>query len=136
MTSLDFTYATALTTIGSEFLFNCTSFNGPLNLSHVTNVGDGFLKNCKSFNQPLTLPALNIFGYRGFMHNCDSMTSTISINKDPSSFSVDASTFSTDNQNAAFYTTGFTFGGAYAANWHTRYPDSNQAPYRKSTVAS
>jgi len=52
------TIPSGVTSIGSNFLQNCSSFNQPLTIpSGVTSIGGNFLRNCYSFNQPLTIPS-------------------------------------------------------------------------------
>lgn len=67
VSSLDFTYADSLTTIGDHFLGN-SSFNQPLALPNtVTTIGDYFLVGI-NFNQPLVLSsALTTIG-NGFLY--------------------------------------------------------------------
>ena len=124
----------SLATIGEHFMEYCILFNQPLDLSYITSIGSNFLTGCYSFNQPITIPSGITLGTANnyyFMHRCDSMTSTITINASADAIGSSNFILSTVNNSAPCYTTGITLAGTYASAWKTKLPDRNTQPYRK-----
>lgn len=159
ITSVDFTYATSLTSIGDNFL-QSANYNGNLTLpASLTTIGNGFLSydsafnsavtlpegllsignnfllGCISFNQPLSLPSgLTSFG-SGFLSNCNSMTSTVNFGTLSATIAeASNSSLSTTNSNAACYTTGISIATATIGTitgWLDKFPNRSSSPYRK-----
>lgn len=129
-----FALPSSLATLGRNFMEYCILFNQPLDLSNITSIGSNFLTGCSSFNQPITIPSgitLGIANNYYFMHRCDNMTSTITINASADAIGSSSYILSTTNNYAPCYTTGITLAGTYASAWKTKLPDRNSSPYRK-----
>lgn len=74
------TLPTSLTTIGNNFLSSSTSFNKPLTIpSNVTTIGNGFLSSCFSFNKPLTIPSSVTTIGDNFLVNALSFNSVVTL---------------------------------------------------------
>ena len=137
LTSLDWTYATSLTSIGNGFLYGCTSFDSPITIpSSVTTIGAFFMYGCSSFDSPITIPSSVTTVGALFMHGCNAMVSTVYCNAPASGAATSNDTFSVNSSDEAAYTTGITLGGTYASDWKAKFPDRNSYPYRKLILAS
>jgi hypothetical protein len=122
---------TTLTSIGGDFLANCTAFNQQLIFPNtLQSIGNEALFGCTSFNKELTLPnSLTSIGTY-LLYNCNSMVSTIDIGTIPASaFSASDRTLSTTGSTAPMYVTGITIVGTYADDFLTKFPNRT-APYR------
>jgi hypothetical protein len=136
----------AVTSIGNAFLNGFDPepqqlvdiiFNNTLTLpSTLTSIGDAFLSDNPEYDKPLTIPAsVNHIGSH-FLVNCDSLTSTITVNCpvaafSPREFSDYMFSTNTDNAaNAASYITGITIAGDSAEAVKARFPNRTTSPYR------
>ena len=161
LTSLDWAYATSLTSIGASFLQSCSSFNSSITIpssvtsigtaflgscssfnssitipSSVTTIGASFMGGCSSFNLPITIPSSVTSIGTDFMRSCGAMVSTVYCNAPASVAAASNGTFSVESQDKAAYTTGITLAGTYASDWKAKFPDRNSHPYRKLILAS
>lgn len=165
VSSLDFTYADSLTSIGASFLRACQEFNQPLTLpntitsiggdfmdgcnsfnqpitlpSNLVSIGTSFLSSCRSFNQPLALPNTITSIDWGFLRNCNKYTSVVDLGSLRSSVVTGSSYymnyFSTSFANADSYRIGITIKGTYASEWKSLLPDNTTSPYRKLIIGA
>lgn len=130
----DLALPSGLTTIGNYFLSSTYAFNQPLSLPEgVTSIGDGFLNNAYALDSPVTVPAsVTHIGY-DFMSNLKAFTSSLVVNTQTlpmGAEDVGTNSLATYDQNAPFFTQGFTIEGASAEAWIDAFPNSNDAPYR------
>lgn len=112
----------------SNFLYNCYSFNQPLNISNATSIGTSFLNSCYSFNQPLDLSNITSIG-DNFLYTCYSVSAVI----------WNASVYPTDNnslsqpQNSKTSASGagIKVYGTNRAGLIAALPNRTSSPYRK-----
>ena len=158
--SIDFTYASSLTTIGHGFMTDIRSLlypvvlpntvtsignnfllSGSINQSisipnSVTSIGSSFMASCTAFNQPFSLPSSLVSLGTDFMFDCGNMTSTINLQNIPANVAmVSSRSFATSFTNSPAYVTGIHITGTYASDWSSRFPNvDNHAPYRKIVI--
>ncbi len=79
-TSLDFTNAANLKTIGNRAFFYCENFKGDLTIpASVTTIGDSAFENCTGFKGKLTLSdSVTTIGASAFMY-CEGFTGSLTI---------------------------------------------------------
>lgn len=156
LASVDFTYATSMTSIGGSCLCDCPSLNSNISLpSNLTTIGSYFLSNCSNFNSAITFPSglttiqeamlQNCYAYNkdmtlpssltslgsGFMLNCKAMIGTVFVGSiNPANFPSSNTTFATEDSSAPCYTQGISIAGTTAASWLTKYPNRSSSPYR------
>lgn len=83
LTSVDFTYASALTSINNGFLKNCVNFNSPISMPDgVITIGHDFLYGCTSFNSTVDVNNAGSIGYN-FLASCSTFDQPISYHFDP-----------------------------------------------------
>ena len=68
-----------ITSVGRNFLCQCSRFNSPIDLSYCTSIGVSCLQGCSYFNQPLDLSNVTNLG-AGLLYNCPSFNSRITLN--------------------------------------------------------
>lgn len=135
-----------LPTLGGQFFdnifYNCTRLHTITQFptTMLGGIGKNFLYNCTSLNCNLALPSTWMGGtdrsYKideGFMHNCNSMTSTINTqNTEASYFQGNlALDFSCVDSTAPVYVQGITITGNKASGWLSALPNRTTSPYRK-----
>lgn len=67
-----------VTSIGTHFLYECHSFNQPLDLSGVFTIGNYCLCGANAFNSSITLPAIQVFPAY-FMKNCSAFNQPLTL---------------------------------------------------------
>jgi hypothetical protein len=136
LTSVDFTYATSMTSIGAYFLASCPNFNSAITFpSGITTIQEGMLQNCTSFNQNITFPSSLTSLGAGCMFNCKAMIGTINVGSiDASNFPLSNNAFATTDSTAACYVTGIEITGSGASSWTTHYPNSYTASYYRKLI--
>ncbi|GMO13951.1 MAG: hypothetical protein Ta2E_03900 [Mycoplasmoidaceae bacterium] len=150
-----------LETLGKNFMSGCISFDSRLFFrADLKIIEDDFLKNCKSFNRIFDLPqgmkkirpgfmsGCNNFNFEllfpdtlteiadDFLYECNSLTAAINFQNIQASIFSGTNSFSTTNENATCYTSGFVIKGKYANDIHTKFADSSASPFRKIKVVS
>lgn len=128
-----------VTSIGYNFMNTCSSFNQPIILpSNLTTIGGNFLGDCWNYNQPITLPNSVTSIEYGFLRSCNKYTSAINLGSLQPSVATSTgnydSYFSTPFPNTDSYNIGITIVGAYASDWKATFPDRTAAPYRKLLI--
>lgn len=140
LTSVDFTYATSMTSIGAYFLGGCSNFNSAITFpSGITTIQEGMLQNCTSFNQNITFPSSLTSLGSGCMFNCKAMTGTINVGSiDASNFPLSDNAFATTDNTADCYVTGIGLAGTISAitSWLSKYPNRNTATYYRKLYSS
>lgn len=160
LSTIDFTHADSLTSIGDAFLENCQLVNCAMIIpSSVTSIGGGFLAGCTNFNSAITLQSglLSISPHflagcitfnqnlalpstltsigGGFLMNCEEMTSTVNVGSLSSTIAESSiESFATNNEYAPCYTTGISIATATIGTitgWLDRFPNRSSSPYRK-----
>ena len=127
-----------VTTLGSGYMASTRITGLPHLPSSLTTIGAEFLRGCAYLVEPFSLPSTltNINGDR-FLFSCRNMTAPINVGSLPASvISYSGEAFACDFNWGVQYTTGMTLAGTTAADWKTKFPDSDTHPYRKILLAS
>ena len=121
-----------VTSIGQNALSGNRNLNSIVTLPTDGSIAANFMDGCSSFNKDIYIPATIRSIGLGFLRNCENMLAITYCNAPASILSTtDNSSFSDSDPSAARYVQGAKLSGTYAADWHTRLPDSSSSPYRK-----
>ena len=122
-----------VTSIGASFMGSCTNFNSTLTFPEgLTSIGAGLLISASAFNQPLTLPStLTSLGNNPLMYMRD-MTNYVDVGSLSASITAASNNaFTTISSTAPAYVTGIKIKGANRAAWRNKFPNRTSSPYRK-----
>lgn len=128
-----------ITSIGEYFLSGygtrdeeMATYNRPITfIGKATTIAYGFMQFNKCFNQDVTLPSCLVSPAPAFMRDMKKMTSTITVNCNPSQFNNNNYFLSTNNPQDDMYVQGVKIAGPYATAFVTRFPNRTTSPYRK-----
>ena len=126
-----------ITSIGSDFLLGCTSFNQPLTIpNNITSIGDNFLYGCTSFNQPITIPESITSIGKSFMYSNESYVSVITIDCNISCFVISEETLSTENIDADSYKIGISIiiDDSFKNEFNEKFPSYFSAIYLRNLI--